>query len=236
MRFNHRSQYRHDGWPMMRGHMLNTLHQLRDAHQRGQLWVTSVQIHWIPELYMMRRAMIFASRDPLGGPTAYRILPEGLRVLEHYETTVRRMDKTCPRCEERLRAKRRNGRFADYCCVCEAAVRRERSQRRFENHTDEPCVSCGLRPRKISAGGWQYTLCSECRRAYTANHYRRQQARLRARIEAGEVIVCPLCGERPVSVTKTKVNDRCRPCHNRIRRRQRMQESQRNRSGSQAAD
>lgn len=236
MRFNRRSQYRHDGWPMMRGHMLNALIDLREAHHRGQIWVTSVQIHWIPELYMMRRAMIFASRDPHGGPTAYRILPEGLRVLEHYETTVRRTDKICPRCSERPRAKRRTGRFADYCRTCDAIIRRERSQRKFDRHTDEPCVSCGIRPRKVSAGGWQYTLCSECRRAYTASHYKRLQARLRARVEAGEVIMCRLCGERPVSVTKTKVNDRCGPCHNRIRRRHRLQFNQRNQSGSEAAD
>lgn len=45
-----------------------------------------------------------------------------------------------------------------------------------------------------------------------------------------------ICGERPVSVTKTKVNDRCGPCHNRIRRRQRLHVNQRNRSGSEAAD
>lgn len=235
-RYNANTTVRRDGYPLMTGAQINVLMHLHECAESGVIWSTK-RINPRIVKKLSKLGAIFESVDPHGhAPTAYKILPEGVKMLEAFGAEKRRLDNICPCCKTRPRRTHANGQQAVYCHPCEKEKYRQHSMRRLKQHTDRPCVECGDKPRAVTEYGWQYARCEECQRAYAKEASKRHQQRQRERVEAGEVIMCR-CGKAPVHVTRSKVEQYCLTCLNRYsythKMRKRLPSKQR---GSEAAD
>lgn len=235
-KYHKHSTLKRDGYPPMTGTQLRELEHLRTCLEQGNPWSTKKIAPRVAKK-LQRLCLIFVSPDPTGhAPTAYKILPAGLDLLNAF-IVQRRTDGICPRCNTTPRRIRKTGEPANYCYACEVAYRREVSARRITDHTDKPCLDCGERPRAVTEYGWQYPRCRQCQSAYALDVLKRRNERRMAQIKSGETIMC-VCGKGPVHVTEHKVEQYCLDCLNRYYRNigRRKRRHQRNQSGSEAAD
>lgn len=213
---------------------IRVLRELNEARLAGNAWSTAPVEKRIAAR-LMRLGMIFRSVDPHGhAPTAYKILPPGIKALEIFGPRYQK-DDICPSCKQERRFIRRSGVLSNYCRECEHQQWRAQSYRRLTEHTDQPCVDCGVNPRAVTAGGWQYPRCIDCQRAHSREHRRKRDERIRARIAAGEIIKCR-CGNAPIHVTESRVEQYCLDCVNRYARQGRRKKRLLKQRGSEAAD
>lgn len=202
-------RYYRDGYRAMWGKHLNMLAYLVDCEDAGYPWVElKLRPKW--QQIFLNEDWLAVSIDKYTGATAYKITLRGKQLLDVF-VHKRRNDGLCPRCGLRPRKRYACGEVKGYCGQCFNEIRRNR-------RTDAPCVSCGKRPRALTKTGLQIEYCYECNREKYTEWRKKDNARRRARIEAGEVIMCPRCKERPVQVTARRVYAYCYECKNTINR------------------
>lgn len=140
------------------------------------------------------------------------ITARGVKALNTYYTPHReRGGDLCYRCGCRPRMP-----GFSYCRQCQAGYNKSTYRMRKANGISPrnmTCPRCGQRQRHIYTSGRVAVYCVECGRAYTAE----KNARLLARLEAGELSGCVRCGQ-PRYVNNGHVYSYCRSCFNEVQR------------------
>jgi hypothetical protein len=201
---------------------LNLLDDLRAHADAGRIWVP-LKMRRAQERRLFNEGVLFVSPNQHTGEREYKITQRGRDMLEVFAPR-KRYDGICPQCGERPRGD------AAYCPDCARELNNEAARRHRERretvHTDKPCAICNRRPRAVSSYGIQQSVCSECATRRNREYRARRQAERRARVEAGEVLICTRCGKRPVTVSDRHVGEVCSVCGSksasRSRRRQQL--------------
>lgn len=194
--------------------MLEVLHRLNESRLNDMPFmpVDDVNKHTLRAL--VKRDWIVISPGKKLDVTRAKITTRGQRAYKIYsdpDYDTRRFDGICPTCETRPRHRHESGRLEGYCLPCLQKYESRRGHRN-RRRPDGKCPDCG-KPRYVSPSGHVATYCRSCRNAKHRAHKRKQQQELRQRIEAGDVLLCQRCGERPRHVTPATVRDWCYECY-----------------------
>jgi hypothetical protein len=161
---------------------------------------------------LIERDWIFESPGLDG--VRYKITLNGSKALAAYSTSPYRSDGICPRCGLRPRHMAANGTLQPYCIEC----KRQQGNRAYalkgnRLKPDGLCASCKEKPRHVYPSGYVIPYCKECRREMRKAEKRRRQARLLARIRAGEFVPCLRCKKACRHIAGSTVYDYCYDCY-----------------------
>jgi hypothetical protein len=146
-----------------------------------------------------------ASRDG----TLWFITVQGIKLLKAIQKRCRplRTGNLCAECGQKPRMQTRRGVEA-YCYDCHLAQNRRRYHLKQYKPADTPCSRCKGAPRHIRPNGCVATYCTTCLTIVSHEQDIKRQAKRRARIESGELVMCRQC-DAPVYMTEAYVYDRC---------------------------
>lgn len=205
-------------------------HSTRKTDRYGELYLTNFQHRVLAAMNAMRlegehfvdlsdvkRQIVnalekrgyIAPRSAARSEKHYRMTALGLEAYRVFQPPrIYRMDGLCPRCGEHP-VLRYNGRSTGYCRACLNAIKRDSRLHGNSRSSDAPCACCGKTPRYLS-NGRATSYCAACYKAKNRENREARQARLRARVEAGDVPTCsePGC-DQPVRYTANHVSNYC---------------------------
>lgn len=183
------SRQRHlQGWPNLSETAMNVLIRLHNAAQDGAPFDPLADVHKHTLRFLQREDLIFASKGFDG--LRFKLTGRGERTMKAYLRPPKRHDDICPTCGVNPKHVTAGGRKEGYCKACGLAYKRGQVARHRRIKPGRLCSTCGKRPVHRYAGGSYSTYCTECNRDHKRAQKRRKQARLRARIDAGDVPTC----------------------------------------------